>query len=514
MKKITVGLTIVLTISIAALLIVTAHKTGARVKGEAVSEAQRERMVLKKGGKAPVKINKIRAKGQTLPAKPFVDGEDWLKGLTVEVANTSGKTVTFLMIQVLFPHPEREHKKPGAVVFMEYGDNPFNYESAAATPLKVKPLLPGDYLELKLSNASYSSINPLLVTAGIPNHNKVEIRVSGIGFSDGTAWSGQMAQRNPKGGWMPMAGQKRPGYRVDSAHAIAQSPCRFGFPVTIECTPEFPGCSKPNFNLFDELPGDSLDELNLSTCSNSSGMCSQVLIFTEADCAPPCTFRGDTCLAHNECCSGQCDGGTCGGCEPACPYEMVCVDGLCSFASPILVDVSGDGFKMTHANAGVVFDLNGDSVAGKIAWTEANSDDALLVLDRNGNGSIDSGRELFGDITPQPVPPPNTQKNGFLALAEFDKVENGGNGDGLIGSSDAVFAQLRLWQDVNHNGVSESSELKTLSQLGVKALELNYKRSDKTDEHGNQYRYRAKVIDDRSVKIGRWAWDVFLTTAP
>jgi hypothetical protein len=132
------------------------------------------------------------------------------------------------------------------------------------------------------------------------------------------------------------------------------------------------------------------------------------------------------------------------------------------------------------------------------------------VLDRNGNGTIDSSKEMFGNFADQPHA--TTSRNGFVALAEYDRTENGGIADGEISRADSVFTHLRLWQDKNHNGVSEADELSFLAGAGVVALDLNYKESKRTDAYGNRFGYRARVRLNHKSPVERWAWDVTLTT--
>jgi hypothetical protein len=195
---------------------------------------------------------------------------------------------------------------------------------------------------------------------------------------------------------------------------------------------------------------------------------------------------------------------------PPCPQPL-CNGNTWTCYSPILIDVNGDGFELTSADDGVWFDLIGNGLSQKWSWTAAGSDDGFLALDRNGNGTIDDGTELFGSVTPQPKSP---SPNGFLALAVYDKPENGGNGDGFIDAQDAIYAKLLIWVDKNHDGVSQLDELHSLSELGIGRIDLQYQVKPKTDQYGNEFYLRGRVWDVKGHQGGKWAWDVYFRRQP
>lgn len=179
--------------------------------------------------------------------------------------------------------------------------------------------------------------------------------------------------------------------------------------------------------------------------------------------------------------------------------------------SPIIIDTAGNGFNLTSAANGVTFDIRGDGHPLRLAWTVAGSQNAFLALP-GSNGLVTNGQQLFGNFTLQP---PSATPNGYAALAVYDKGDHGGNGDGVIDQNDQIFASLRLWIDENHDGVCQPEELYTLPQLGVFSISLDYSLSERTDDFGNIFRYKARVNQGAHKEddpVGRKAYDVFFVT--
>ncbi len=155
--------------------------------------------------------------------------------------------------------------------------------------------------------------------------------------------------------------------------------------------------------------------------------------------------------------------------------------------TPLALDLDGGGVATTSRAGGVTFDLLGVGPM-KTAWVGPG--DALLVMDRDGNGRIDGGAELFGETSNQGLVPAG---DGFQVLAELDSPAMGGNGNGRVEAGDLFFSQLELWQDRNTDGISQPGELMSLADAGVTSLETRGRRSCGMvkDANGNDQSLRA-----------------------
>jgi len=188
-----------------------------------------------------------------------------------------------------------------------------------------------------------------------------------------------------------------------------------------------------------------------------------------------------------------------GWCDPN-GYCMQCDESGCyANQSPIIFNLSSGSFELTSIAEGVNFDLGAVGTPSPTSWTAPGSGLAFLCRDRNHNGQIDSGRELFGDRTP--MHSGADAPNGFVALAEFDTEAAGGNNNGYIDPGDRIWTSLLLWEDRNHDGRSQPEELRTLSEAGLTAISLDYKLDQRRDRYGNQFRYRAFAIGTDSIGV-------------
>jgi hypothetical protein len=151
--------------------------------------------------------------------------------------------------------------------------------------------------------------------------------------------------------------------------------------------------------------------------------------------------------------------------------------------------------------------MNADGIREPTAWTQAGDPIAFLVLDRNGNGNIDDGTELFGNHSVVPSGQPVT--NGFDALAYYD--QHAGNGDGVVDSRDGIWSSLRLWIDWNHDGSTQNGELFALEDWQLSSISLQFQIVSRQDGYGNVFRLKAPCRVGAQV---RFAYDVYFSMKP
>lgn len=445
-----------------------------------------------------------------------------LKVVQVRLTNRTSKTVRAVRLGwIIITAADRKANKPDREAKLK-GDT---------TPLFEVDLPEGASKRIDSPIINFiKEAKPLLKNGALNGDFYLKVRVREVLFEDGTNWIDGETVSFLKTSYRPLTAQS--GFNCPNKHCVSRNAdgrldtCETDIQPGISCwintascgdfcicnNDTCAGCKDEDNDGVGTCEGDCDDRPNsveaFLTHPGESETCDGAL---DNDCDgledsadPDCAATGPDCSAFGNCGDYNCI---------ECDYTR-CRCTRFRTNTPILVDIAGDGFRLTDGAGGVNFDLNGDGARERLSWTVAGSDDAWLALDRDDSGTIDSGRELFGNFTPQPPVPPGVERNGFRALAVYDAPENGGNLDGVIDIHDGVYSHLRLWQDVNRDGLSEAGELRLLPLLGVEVIHLDYNESKRVDEHGNEFRYRAKVDDARKAKVGRWAWDVSLVGAP
>lgn len=160
-----------------------------------------------------------------------------------------------------------------------------------------------------------------------------------------------------------------------------------------------------------------------------------------------------------------------------CGFDRTC---------PILINMTSGPWSLSGAGDPVRFDLDADGTAEALSWTAADSSIAFLAHDRNGNGTIDDGTELFGNAT---------AVHGFEALQRLDTT-----GDAILDSRDIAWTSLLLWNDRNRDAISQPAELTSVAASTLLALDLRHHRTAREDEHGNTFRLEAVATFARGTR--------------
>lgn len=155
--------------------------------------------------------------------------------------------------------------------------------------------------------------------------------------------------------------------------------------------------------------------------------------------------------------------------------------------SPLVLDLDGDGVETVGSEYRVHFDHNGNGYAELTGWIDP--DDGLLTYDRDQNGSIDGGNELFGNHFQLSVGV--FARDGFAALADLDSDSNR-----HIDAKDTAWDRLGIWQDFNFSGKVDAGELNSLSSFGVKEISLSDTSGEGIDWNGNDHRQQGEYIHE------------------
>ncbi|WP_230479391.1 hypothetical protein [Kingella kingae] len=152
-------------------------------------------------------------------------------------------------------------------------------------------------------------------------------------------------------------------------------------------------------------------------------------------------------------------------------------DGKAYGYDPLILNLDGKGIQtLAPSSVSARFDHNADGIATATGWAAAGN--GILALDLNNNGKIDSGKEIFGNHSV--LPNGTAAAHGYAALAELDS-----NADGIISALDDAFSSLKVWQDINQDGISQSNELFTLQALGIQSLNLEHQENSRDLGNGN-----------------------------
>lgn len=167
--------------------------------------------------------------------------------------------------------------------------------------------------------------------------------------------------------------------------------------------------------------------------------------------------------------------------------------------SPIIIDLGAPGYALSGLADPVAFDLDANGTPNTISWTARGSEDAFVVLDRNGNGVVDNGSELFGDAVT--LSDGSISGDGYAALAELDSRAQGGNANGFVDRGDFGYWRLQLWTDTNHNGRSEPGELVALHARDIVAISLTISEPMQFDAHDNLLAFSSPAYARRGGRL-------------